>query len=143
MIQLRSFASKILYFNGLYKLHVAPHPSLAVLDKQPTRLQDFKKILGDEVEEINDVVGTDELDTLTNIADLLGDIVVYCHSEAAKYGIPLDEVLAIIMQSNFSKLDDNGSPIYDDTGKVMKGPHYWKPEPAIKQLLKERIDESN
>lgn len=144
-VKLRSFASKILYFNGLYKLPVAPYPSLSVLEQQPTRLEDFKKIIIEEAEEINDIVPRSNegaVDSLTEIADLLGDIVVYCHSEAAKYGIPLDEVLSIIMDSNFSKLDAEGKPIYDERGKVMKGPFYWKPEPKIKELLEERIKDA-
>ncbi len=69
------------------------------------------------------------------LGDLLGDVQVYCASEMAKFGLPLDEVLAIIMQSNFSKLDADGKPIYDERGKVMKGPGYWKPEPKIQALL--------
>jgi predicted HAD superfamily Cof-like phosphohydrolase len=71
------------------------------------------------------------------LADLLGDIQVYCASEMAKFGLPLDEVLAIIMRSNFSKLGADGKPIYDERGKVQKGPNYWKwkPEPKIKELL--------
>jgi hypothetical protein len=43
------------------------------------------------------------------------------------------------MDSNFSKLGADGKPIYDERGKVMKGPFYWKPEPKIKELLLERI----
>jgi predicted HAD superfamily Cof-like phosphohydrolase len=49
--------------------------------------------------------------------------------------LPLDQVLAIIMQSNFSKLGADGLPIYDERGKVMKGPNYWKPEPKIQAML--------
>lgn len=69
------------------------------------------------------------------LADLLGDIQVYCASEMAKFGLPLDDVLETIMRSNFSKLGEDGNPIYDERGKVLKGPNYWKPEPAIKELL--------
>lgn len=142
-IKLRSFESQILYFNGLYKLHIAKKPSLEVLASQPSRMEDFKKIVIEEANEIDEIPRNgDELETLTAVADLLGDIVVYCHSEAAKYGIPLNEVLSIIMQSNFSKLDAQGNPIYDERGKVMKGPHYWRPEPMIKKLLEERINET-
>ena len=44
-------------------------------------------------------------------------------------------ILNIIMESNFSKLGPDGKPIYDERGKVLKGPGYWKPEPAIRQYL--------
>lgn len=53
----------------------------------------------------------------------------------AKFGIPLDETLEIIMQSNFSKMGADGKPIYDERGKLQKGPNYWKPEPRIAAML--------
>lgn len=80
-----------------------------------------------------------KVEILTMLADLLGDIQVYCASEMAKFGLPLDDVLAIIMQSNFSKLGADGNPIYDERGKVMKGPAYWKPEPKIAELLATKL----
>ena len=100
----------------------------------------FKDILMEEVHEIDEIIaaqqeGKDPLEVLTMLADLLGDIQVYCASEMAKFGLPLDQVLGIIMQSNFSKLGADGLPIYDERGKVMKGPGYWKPEPKIRALL--------
>ena len=87
--------------------------------------------------------GNDSLDLaqktalLTEMSDWLGDIVVYCASEARRWGLPLNNILSIIMESNFSKLGADGEPIYDERGKVMKGPHYWKPEPKISALLQE------
>jgi hypothetical protein len=69
------------------------------------------------------------------LADWLGDIIVYCASEARRFDIPIEQVLQIIMDSNFSKADENGNPIYDDRGKVCKGKNYWKPEPEIEKLL--------
>lgn len=153
-IKLRSFDSKILYMNGMYKLPIAPYPSLNILLDQPKQLENFKKILAEEVDEIDDIVqmgiacshlgGTkdDDLNVLTAMADLLGDIVVYCYSEAAKFGIPLSEVLSIIMDSNFSKLGADGQPIYDERGKVQKGPFYWKPEAKIKVLLEQHTSDA-
>jgi predicted HAD superfamily Cof-like phosphohydrolase len=92
------------------------------------------------VHEIDDIVnaadsGGDKLDIAVAIADLLGDVIVYCRSEALKYGIPLEQVLDIIMDSNESKLGADGNPIYDANGKFLKGPNYWKPEPKIRELL--------
>lgn len=153
-VKLRSFMGKILYFNGLYRLPIAPYPSVAFLKDSKgelelvsERLVKFQHVLEeecDEIEKVKEVAANCEepIDFLVELADLLGDICVYCHSEAAKYGIPLDEVLSIIMDSNFSKLDTNGQPIYDECGKVQKGPFYWKPEPKIKELLQERINDS-
>ena len=78
------------------------------------------------------------MDVAVALADLLGDITVYCRSEALKYGLPLEDVLDIIMDSNESKLGADGKPIYDANGKFLKGPHYWRPEPRIKALLEQR-----
>ena len=80
----------------------------------------------------------DAADIAVALADLLGDIMVYCRSEALKYGLPLEEVLDVIMDSNESKLGPDGNPIYDANGKFLKGPNYWKPEPRIKALLEAR-----
>ena len=96
----------------------------------------------EEVHEMDEIIaaqhaGKDPLEVLTMLADLLGDIQVYCASEMAKFGLPLDQVLSIIMQSNFSKLGADGLPIYDERGKVMKGPNYWKPEPKLQAMLTE------
>lgn len=155
------FQEDIAKFNGIYKLPVASHPTLDVPPNALDRLHSFKKILLEEVEEINEVIekvdqalGThitgDEVDitnteliALTSLADLLGDLQVYCASEMAKFGIPLDETLAIIMQSNFSKLGADGLPIYDERGKVMKGPGYWKPEPMIREMLAQQLLQKN
>ena len=79
--------------------------------------------------------GGSAVDIAVAVADLLGDIMVYCRSEALKYGLPLEDVLDLIMDSNESKLGADGKPIYDANGKFLKGPNYWKPEPKIKALL--------
>ncbi|MBI3711822.1 MAG: pyrophosphatase [Burkholderiales bacterium] len=134
------FSRDIEKFNGIYKLPVSAVPTLDVGVNAADRMTAFKDILMEEVHEIDEIIaaqkeGKDELEVLTMLADLLGDIQVYCASEMAKFGLPLDQVLAIIMQSNFSKLGADGLPIYDERGKVMKGPGYWKPEPKIAELL--------
>ena len=134
------FSRDIEKFNGIYKLPVSSAPTLDVGVPVIERLKAFKSILNEEIDEIDEIIAAAEgdapsLEVLTMLADLLGDIQVYCASEMAKFGLPLDRVLAIIMQSNFSKLGRDGKPIYDERGKVQKGPDYWKPEPKIKALL--------
>lgn len=106
-----------------------------------TRQTQFMKIIRDEVEEGQKILddyaeSPDELKSLVELSDWLGDMIVYCTSEAMRYGIPIHQVLSIIMQSNFSKLDEQGQAIIKE-GKVQKGPNYWKPEPAIEELLSE------
>jgi len=134
----RQFAERIAAMNAMYKLPAHSLPALPpdVAD----RLARFKATLLDEVHEIDEIVnlarnGSAPLDVVVAIADLLGDIIVYCRSEALKYGLPLEEVLDIIMDSNESKLGADGKPIYDANGKFLKGPNYWRPEPRIRALL--------
>ena len=137
----KSFEQRIAAMNAMYRLPANDRPSLPtdVVD----RLTKFKATLLDEVHEIDEIVdlarnGSTPTGIAVAIADVLGDIMVYCRSEALKYGLPLEEVLDIIMDSNESKLDGNGDPIYDANGKFLKGPNYWKPEPKIKALLEAR-----
>ena len=139
-----AFSEDIKRFNAMYALPVNEAPTLEVGVSVAERLRAFKSILGEELDEIDDIVAAVEnkagtLEVLTMLADLLGDIQVYCASEMRKFGLPQDEVLAIIMQSNFSKLGADGKPIYDERGKVQKGPGYWKPEPRIQAILAERV----
>lgn len=154
----RNIEASILYFNGMYKLPISQLPgftaerewqsrrlgvTLTNREAALRRMEDFfKTILRNEVAEHEDIMrklveeptGT-ELFCITELADLLGDIIIYCMSEMVRFGIPIDDTLRIIMESNFSKLDANGQPIYDESGKLCKGPNYWKPEPRIYEML--------
>jgi predicted HAD superfamily Cof-like phosphohydrolase len=135
------FKQRIAAMNAMYKLPAADSPTLPV--DVADRLVKFKATLLDEVHEIDEIVSAAKNsaapeDIVVAIADLLGDIIVYCRSEALKYGIPLEEVLDIIMDSNESKLGADGKPIYDANGKFLKGPSYWQPEAKIKALLASR-----
>lgn len=117
------------------------------------RLNDFfgeGGILRQEITEVEDVAAVlcqknpncgqeQELDALVMLADLLADIQVYCASEMARFGLPVQEILQIVMASNESKLGADGKPIYNEQGKFMKGPNYWAPEPKIRALLQELI----
>ena len=137
-----SFTKAIEDMNRMYNLPVADTPTAFPGEPISERMPRFMNVLHEEIEEGNKIVvnATENklspIEQLTEVADLLGDIVVYAYSEAAKYGIPLDQVLEIIMASNASKLGVDGKPIYDERGKFMKGPNYWKPEPKILELLK-------
>ena len=138
----KSFAQRIAAMNAMYKLPANDQPALP--PDVTERLTKFKATLMDEVHEIDEIVklakeGGTPADVAVAIADLLGDVIVYCRSEALKYGLPLEEVLDVIMDSNESKLGADGKPIYDANGKFLKGPNYWKPEPKIKALLAARM----
>ena len=94
-----SFARRIAAMNAMYRLPAHEKPTLPA--DTADRLRKFKTTLLDEVHEIDDIIAATEagappLETAVAIADLLGDIIVYCRSEALKYGIPLEAVLDII-----------------------------------------------
>lgn len=132
------FLERIATINAMYKLPANDKPVIPL--NVADRLKKFKATLIAEVHEIDEIVsaaesGANELDIAVAIADLLGDVIVYCRSEALKYGLPLEDVLNIIMDSNESKLGADGKPIYDSNGKFLKGPNYWKPEPKIRELI--------
>ena len=65
---------------------------------------------------------------LVEVADALTDILYVAYGAGHAFGINLDECFDEVQQSNMSKLDDHGNPIYNDSGKVMKGPKYFKPD---------------
>lgn len=157
------FAELIEKFNAMYKLSNNAAPSLEVGEEVRFRIANFQATLLKELEEVMDIrkflhdrnvfdylnewkinlsdvmhMPQEELEkitTLVMIADWLGDIQVYCASEMKKYGLDNDAVLSTIMDSNFSKLDANGLPIYDEKGKVLKGPNYYKPEKELFKLI--------
>jgi len=142
----KDFYGTIKEFNALYKLPVNEKPTFLGIE----RLENFKKVLLEEVNEVDEIItkykelGNNvpeeiRVQILTELSDWLADMVVYIASEATKHGIDLDETLKIIMQSNFSKLGEDGKPIYDERGKVLKGPNYWKPEPKISDFLREKL----
>lgn len=127
-------------FNKMYKLHKPTMPTVI-----NGRLEDFQKILNEEFLESDDILGDklsqeDPIPSLVAMADWLGDIVIYCLSEMLRWGLAPEEVLRIIMQSNFSKLGEDGQPIYDERGKLMKGPNYLKPEPKLEEYIRGAID---
>jgi predicted HAD superfamily Cof-like phosphohydrolase len=60
----------------------------------------------------------------------LSDLVFVCYQFAATYGIDLDKAMTLVFESNLSKLDEQGKPIYREDGKVLKGPNYVPPDLA-------------
>ena len=64
---------------------------------------------------------------LLEVADALTDILYVTYGAGHAFGINLDKCFEEVQNSNMSKLDSNGKPIYNDSGKVMKGPNYFEP----------------
>jgi hypothetical protein len=135
------------HFNKMYGLEAPERPTLRAEtpEKMIGLLRKFHDILQEEMTEVGDLVDKLEsgkaqpVEILADLADWLGDIMVYCASEMRKYGLRSNDILGIIMSSNFSKLGPDGKAIYDTRGKVLKGPNYWKPEPMIRRLLEAQI----
>lgn len=126
------YDSHIIKFNQMYGLTCHDMPT----DLGNQRLKDFKKILLDEIAEVDEIIEmTDPMERLVAIADWLGDLGVYGASESRRWGIPAGPVTRAIMESNFTKLGLDGKPIINQMGKVEKGPGYQRPEPAIREIL--------
>ena len=144
----QQFHASVVKMNKTYDLPVNESPKLLV--NQAIRTQQFMDILRKELAEGDDILtklqtqGTfnnaDTLYTLTALADWYGDIIVYVTSEAIRNGIPIMKVLKLIMDSNQTKLGEDGKPIKDENDKFLKGPFFVPHEPAIKELLSIQLD---
>ena len=81
-------------------------------------------LIKEELEELKDALYQKNL---KEVADALTDILYVTYGAGHAFGIDLDKCFAEVQNSNMSKLDENGKPIYNENGKVMKGPNYFKP----------------
>ena len=84
-------------------------------------------------EELNELEHAMKTKNLKEIADALTDILYVTYGAGYAYGINLDKCFQEVQRANMSKLGTDGKPIYDDKGKVMKGPNYS--EPNLKQFV--------
>ena len=82
------------------------------------------KLIEEELSELKKAMNEKNL---TEVADALTDILYVTYGAGHAFGIDLDKCFDEVQKSNMSKLDDTGKPIYNDLGKVMKGPNYFKP----------------
>jgi predicted HAD superfamily Cof-like phosphohydrolase len=78
-------------------------------------------------EELDELKEAMENKDLLEVADALTDILYVTYGAGHAFGIDLDKCFEEVQNSNMSKLDENGKPIYNESGKVMKGPKYFKP----------------
>ena len=79
-------------------------------------------------EELDELKIAMENKDLLEVADALTDILYVTYGAGHALGIDLDKCFEEVQYSNMSKLDENGKPIYNELGKVMKGPKYFKPD---------------
>ena len=81
-------------------------------------------LIEEELSELKEALDNKDL---LEVADALTDILYVTYGAGHAFGIDLDKCFEEVQNSNMSKLDENGKPIYNEAGKVMKGPNYFKP----------------
>ena len=82
-------------------------------------------LIKEELDEFKQALDNNDL---LEVADALTDILYVTYGAGHAFGINLDNCFEEVQNSNMSKLDKDGKPIYNDKGKVMKGPNYFKPD---------------
>ena len=81
-------------------------------------------LIKEELDELKEAMKNNDL---LEVADALTDILYVTYGAGHAFGINLDKCFDEVQNSNMSKLNENGEPIYNESGKVMKGPNYFKP----------------
>ena len=112
---------KVGTFMKTFGQEVKTEPSLSTEKINKLRID----LIKEELEELTEAVNNKDL---LEIADALTDILYVTYGAGHAFGIDLDQCFEEVQNSNMSKLDENGKPIYNDSGKVMKGPNYFKPD---------------
>ena len=113
--------SKVGIFMKTFGQEVKNKPSFST-DKINKLIIDLIK---EELDELNEAMKNKDL---LEVADALTDILYVTYGAGHAFGIDLDKCFDEVQNSNMSKLDNNGKPIYNNDGKVMKGPNYFKPD---------------
>ena len=82
-------------------------------------------LIKEELDELTEAMKNKDL---LEVADALTDILYVTYGAGHAFGIDLDKCFDEVQNSNMSKLDEDGKPIYNESGKVMKGPNYFRPD---------------
>ena len=82
-------------------------------------------LIKEELDELKEAMNNNDI---KEVADALTDILYVTYGAGHAFGINLDKCFEEVQNSNMSKLSSDGKPIYNDNGKVMKGPNYFKPD---------------
>jgi len=117
---------KVKFFMETFGQEVKNQPSFSTNKINKLRYD----LIKEELEELK--VALDNKDLL-EVADALTDILYVTYGAGHAFGIDLDKCFKEVQNSNMSKLDNNDKPIYNEYGKVMKGPKYFKPN--LKQFV--------
>ena len=112
---------KVRTFMKIFGQEVKTKPSLSSDKINKLRID----LIKEELEELTEAMQKKDL---LEIADALTDILYVTYGAGHAFGINLDECFNEVQNSNMSKLGKDGKPIYNDAGKVMKGPNYFTPD---------------
>ena len=112
---------KVKKFMQKFKQEVKSNPSFPDENIIKLRINLIKEELLELEEALNEK-------NIEETADALTDILYVTYGAGHAFGINLDKCFEEVQNSNMSKLDENGKPIYNEHGKVMKGPNYFKPD---------------
>jgi len=112
---------KVGTFMKTFGQEVKTKPSFSTDKINKLRLDLIKEELAELTEAMNNK-------DLLEVADALTDILYVTYGAGHAFGINLDKCFEEVQNSNMSKLNENGKPIYNEHGKVMKGPNYFKPD---------------
>ena len=113
--------SKVGIFMKTFGQEVKDKPSFSTDKINKLRLD----LIKEELTELTEAMYNRDL---LEVADALTDILYVTYGAGHAFGIDLDKCFDEVQNSNMSKLDENGKPIYNEHGKVMKGPNYFKPD---------------
>ena len=113
--------NKVKTFMETFGQEVKTKPSFST-DKINSLRYDLIK---EELEELKEAMKNKDL---LEVADALTDILYVAYGTGHAFGIDLDKCFEEVQNSNMSKLGENGKPIYNESGKIMKGPKYFKPD---------------
>ena len=113
--------SKVGIFMKTFGQEVKKKPSFSTDKINKLRLD----LIKEELSELTDAMNNKDL---LEVADALTDILYVTYGAGHAFGIDLDKCFDEVQNSNMSKLDKNGKPIYNEHGKLMKGPNYFKPD---------------
>ena len=112
---------KVGLFMKIFSQEVKKKPSLSTEKINKLRVS----LINEELEEFKEAIKNNDL---KEVADALTDILYVTYGAGHAFGIDLDKCFDEVQNSNMSKLGQDGKPIYNNDGKVMKGPNYFKPD---------------
>jgi len=113
--------NKVKIFMETFGQEVKTKPSFSTSKVNSLRYD----LINEELDELKVAMKNNDL---LEVADALTDILYVTYGAGHAFGIDLDKCFEEVQSSNMSKLDDDGKPIYNESGKVMKGPKYFKPD---------------